>query len=236
MPGLWLSNIQVTMDWWSHTSFPQNVNKNLVMTQLSLWRCNNLVSMDWQSHTHFRKNSMKIWITRASPEGSRCIKYLWFLSDLSHTLFPWLPDFMFKSALWLSNAPVSRIMTADCLWWHHNPSSQPVTYNNTIRWQQSDKIILVLFSVSVRWHCSVHVSTWRAWWAHHMMSSFLVTLYWITGMFPHCTYFTAILTGISITHTENKINMLDMWKQKRNITSRSQLWQKIHTLNISNIS
>jgi hypothetical protein len=51
--SLWLCNNLVSMDLWSHTSFPLNVNGNLVMTQLHLWRRNNLVSIDWWNHTSF---------------------------------------------------------------------------------------------------------------------------------------------------------------------------------------
>ena len=177
--SLWLCNNLVSMDSWSHTSYPHNVTGNLVMTPLSLWGHNNLVPMDWWNHTSFPQK-----LTEYLHYNSITRQYqIYKISErLNHTLFPWLPDFMFKHGVW----------------WHYKPTSQWVTYDSTIRWQQSVGIILGLFSVSVWRQCCANVSVW----VHHMICSFLVTLCWTTGVLLHCTYFTAILTGISIFHRQ----------------------------------
>lgn len=207
--SLWLCNNLVSMDSWSHTSHPHNVNGNLVMTPLSLWRRNNLVSMDWWKHTSFPQKLVEFLhynITRQYQIYKICER-------LNHTLFPWLPDIMFKHGMW----------------WHYKPTFQRVTYDSSIRWQQSVGIILGLFSVSVWRQCWANISVW----AHHMICYISIYI-----MLDHCSVITLHLL---YSHTnryfhfsqtdrqreqERETRIPDAWKQKRNTTSSSQLWPK----------
>ena len=130
---------------------------------------------------------------------------------LNHTLFPWLPDFMFKHGVWR----------------HYKPTSQRVTYDSSIRWQQPVGIILGLFSASVWRQCCANVTVWT----HHMIcfiSSYIMLDHW-----------SVIALHLLYSHTDRYFHFSDRqkeqeretsnpgaWEQKRNKTSSSQLWQK----------
>jgi hypothetical protein len=179
--SLWLCNNLVSMDWWSHISYPHSVNGNLVVTPLSLWRRNNLVSLDWWNHTSFPQNSLNFCIITASTDSIRYIKYLrdW-ITLCSHGYQISCSSMVCDDIT--NPLPSELLMTAVS-----DGSSLLELYLVCFQRLSGDSVVLMLEYGPITWYVS-----------------FLVTLCWTTEVLSHYTYFTATLTGISIFQTDRK--------------------------------